>query len=105
MKVTKCVIPIAGKGTRRLPITKTISKEMFPILNEPTILLQVKECLKSGIEGYICDVFTLKDDVIDLINKLFEIGVTNINLLFDSNPLLLNKNSYEIDNYIEKFCK
>ena len=75
MKVTKCVIPIAGKGTRRLPITKTISKEMFPILNEPTILLQVKECLKSGIEEII---FVVNKDNYDLVKNFFsEIFWTN----------------------------
>lgn len=68
MKVTKCIIPIAGKGTRRLPITKTISKEMFPILNEPTILLQVKECLQSGIEEII---FVVNKDNYDLVKSFF----------------------------------
>lgn len=53
MTVKKCIIPIAGKGTRFLPITKTISKEMLPIVNEPTILLLVKECFYSGIEEII----------------------------------------------------
>ena len=53
MKVKKCIIPIAGRGTRFLPITKTVSKEMLPIINEPTILLLVKECYKSGIEEII----------------------------------------------------
>lgn len=68
MKVTKCIIPIAGKGTRRLPITKTVSKEMFPILNEPTILLQVKECLKSGIEEII---FVVNKDNYNLVKSFF----------------------------------
>lgn len=49
MKITKCIIPIAGKGTRFLPITKTIPKEMLPIVDKPTILLQVKEAYLSGI--------------------------------------------------------
>ena len=53
MSVKKCIIPIAGKGTRFLPVTKSVSKEMLPIVNEPTILLQVKECFKSGIEQII----------------------------------------------------
>lgn len=53
MKVKKCIIPIAGRGTRFLPITKSVSKEMLPIVNEPTILLQVKECYQSGIEEII----------------------------------------------------
>ncbi len=68
MKVKKCIIPIAGKGTRRLPITKTVSKEMFPILNEPTILLLVKECLKSGIEEII---FVVNKDNYKLLKSFF----------------------------------
>ena len=53
MEIKKCIIPIAGKGTRFLPITKTISKEMLPIVDKPTILLQVQEAYKSGIEEII----------------------------------------------------
>lgn len=37
MKVHKAVIPVAGLGTRLLPATKAISKEMFPIVDTPTI--------------------------------------------------------------------
>lgn len=96
MKVRKCIIPIAGKGTRRLPITKTVSKEMLPILDKPTIMLLVEECVKSGIEeiifvvnknnyGLIKDFFTdnlelneflssgkkeLLSDLRDIINKV-----------------------------------
>ena len=40
------------------------------------------------------------DDLISLINKLREIGLTHINLLIDSNPFLLNNDSYEIDEFI-----
>lgn len=41
-----------------------------------------------------------REDIINLIQKLTEINIENINLLFDSNPFLLNKNVYEIDDYI-----
>lgn len=68
MKVKKCIIPIAGKGTRRLPVTKTVSKEMLPILNDPTIMLIVKECLKSGIEEVI---FVTNKDNYKLIKEFF----------------------------------
>ena len=68
MKVRKCIIPIAGKGTRFLPITKTVSKEMLPIVNEPTIMLLVKECLKSGIEEII---FVVGEHNHNLINSFF----------------------------------
>ena len=49
MKIKKCVITIAGFGTRLLPITKTISKEMIPIIDLPVIFYQVKEAYLSGI--------------------------------------------------------
>lgn len=42
MKIKKCVITIAGFGTRLLPITKTISKEMIPIIDLPVIFLSSK---------------------------------------------------------------
>lgn len=48
-KVTKAVIPAAGYGTRFLPASKTIPKEMFPIIDKPTIHMIVEEAVKSGI--------------------------------------------------------
>ena len=48
-KVTKAVIPCAGFGTRFLPITKAIPKEMLPIVDTPSLDLIVDECVKSGI--------------------------------------------------------
>ena len=49
-RVKKAVIPAAGYGTRFLPITKAIAKEMFPIINKPAIHLIVEEAVNSGIE-------------------------------------------------------
>lgn len=49
MKCTKAIIPVAGYGTRRLPITKTIEKCMLPILNRPTIDYVVEDCIRAGI--------------------------------------------------------
>lgn len=45
------------------------------------------------------------EDIVNLINRLIEIGIININLLFDSNPFLLNKDSYEIDKYLKEEIK
>ena len=42
------------------------------------------------------------EDITNLINKLIEIGITNVKLLFNNNPLLLNKDAYEIDEYIKQ---
>lgn len=53
MKIKKAVIPVAGKGTRFLPATKEIPKEMIPILNIPMIHHVVKEAIDSGIEQIV----------------------------------------------------
>ena len=51
--VRKVVLPVAGLGTRFLPATKTIPKEMLPIVDIPTVQLNVEECVASGIEHII----------------------------------------------------
>lgn len=50
MKVKKAIIPAAGLGTRFLPATKALAKEMLPIIDIPTIQLIVEEAANSGIE-------------------------------------------------------
>lgn len=50
MQVKKAIIPVAGWGTRRLPITKTIEKAMLPIGNRPLVDYVVEDCAKAGIE-------------------------------------------------------
>ena len=49
MKITKAVIPAAGLGTRVLPATKAMPKEMLPIIDKPAIQYIVEEAAKSGI--------------------------------------------------------
>jgi UTP--glucose-1-phosphate uridylyltransferase len=53
MKVRKAVLPVAGLGTRFLPVTKAVPKEMLPIVDVPSIQLIVEECVGSGIEQII----------------------------------------------------
>ncbi len=53
MRVRKAVIPAAGLGTRFLPATKAIPKEMLPIVDVPTIQLVVEEALAAGIEEIV----------------------------------------------------
>ncbi len=50
MKVRKAVIPAAGLGTRLLPATKAMPKEMLPIVDKPTIQFIIEEAIASGIE-------------------------------------------------------
>ena len=49
-KVEQCVILMAGKGTRFLPATRAVAKELFPIGNKPILLFHMIEALKSGIK-------------------------------------------------------
>ena len=49
-KVEQCVILMAGKGTRFLPATRAVAKELFPIGNKPVLLFHMIEALKSGIK-------------------------------------------------------
>ncbi|MFK5676712.1 UTP--glucose-1-phosphate uridylyltransferase GalU [Ligilactobacillus sp. LYQ60] len=53
MKVRKAIIPAAGLGTRFLPATKAMPKEMLPIVDKPTIQYIVEEARKSGIEDIL----------------------------------------------------
>lgn len=53
MSIRKIVIPVAGFGTRMLPATKSIPKEMVPIVDRPVIHYLVEEAVKSGIEEVI----------------------------------------------------
>lgn len=52
-KIKKAIIPAAGLGTRFLPATKAMPKEMLPIVDKPTIQYIVEEAIMSGIEDII----------------------------------------------------
>lgn len=52
-QITKAIIPVAGWGARRLPITKAIEKCMLPIGNRPLVDFVVQDCLKAGIRELI----------------------------------------------------
>ena len=53
MKVRKAVIPAAGLGTRFLPATKSVPKEMLPIIDTPMIQIIVEEAVRSGIQDIV----------------------------------------------------
>ncbi len=52
-KIRKAIFPVGGLGTRFLPATKTIPKEMLPILDKPLVQYAVEEALEAGIEEFI----------------------------------------------------
>jgi len=53
MKIRKAVIPAAGLGTRMLPATKTVPKEMLPLVDKPVIQYIIEEAVASGIEDIL----------------------------------------------------
>jgi len=65
VKIKKAIVAVAGSGTRFLPATKTMPKEMLPILEKPIIQLVVEELVEAGIEDIILvtkwDKKTLED--------------------------------------------
>ncbi len=64
-KITKAVIPAAGFGTRFLPQTKAMPKEMLPIVDKPVIQYVVEEAVQSGIEDVIIVTGALKRAIED----------------------------------------
>ena len=53
MKIRKAVFPVAGFGTRFLPVTKAMPKELLPIVNKPLIQYAVEETIAAGIDTLI----------------------------------------------------
>ncbi|MFI3252578.1 MAG: UTP--glucose-1-phosphate uridylyltransferase [bacterium] len=72
-KITKAVIPAAGYGTRFLPITKSLAKEMLPIIDTPAIEYIVREAIESKIEQFIIVVSGNKNAIIDYFDRNLEL--------------------------------
>ncbi len=72
-KVKKAIIPAAGLGTRFLPATKTIPKEMLPIVDKPTILYVVEEAVRAGIEDVILISGRGKSAIEDFFDNSYEV--------------------------------
>ncbi|MFJ5621703.1 UTP--glucose-1-phosphate uridylyltransferase GalU [Peribacillus loiseleuriae] len=84
-KVRKAIIPAAGLGTRFLPATKAMPKEMLPIVDKPTIQYIVEEAIESGIEDIIIVTGKGKRAIEDHFDNAFELE-TN----------LMEKQKYEL---------
>ena len=69
MKLNKAVIPAAGFGVRFLPATKTIPKELFPIVDKPILLHIVGEAVEAGIEDIILVINRNKSAVENFFNE------------------------------------
>ena len=73
MKVRKAIIPAAGLGTRFLPATKAVPKEMIPIVDRPTIEYIVEEAVASGIEEILIITGRNKKAIEDHFDRAVEL--------------------------------
>ena len=91
MRVKKAIIPAAGLGTRFLPATKAMPKEMLPIVDKPTIQYIVEEAVESGIEDIIIVTGKGKRAIEDHFDNSFELEQN-----------LLSKGKIELFNEVQK---
>ena len=73
--IRKAVFPVAGLGTRFLPATKAIPKEMLPIVDRPLIQYAVDEAREAGIEQMICVTGRGKSAIEDHFDIAFELDL------------------------------
>jgi UTP--glucose-1-phosphate uridylyltransferase len=71
--VTKAVIPVAGLGTRFLPATKAIPKEMLPVVDKPTIQYVVEEAVSAGLDDILLVTGRAKDAIEDHFDRAPEL--------------------------------
>ncbi|WP_429105622.1 UTP--glucose-1-phosphate uridylyltransferase GalU [Aeromonas allosaccharophila] len=72
----KAIIPVAGLGTRMLPATKAIPKEMLPIVDRPVIQYVVDECIAAGIKEIVLVTHASKNAIENHFDKSFELEAT-----------------------------
>ena len=72
-RIRKAVFPVAGLGTRFLPATKTVPKEMLPIIDRPLIQYAVDEAIEAGCDTLIFVTNRYKHAVADYFDKAYEL--------------------------------
>ncbi|WP_064605338.1 UTP--glucose-1-phosphate uridylyltransferase GalU [Photobacterium sp. J15] len=75
-KITKAVIPVAGLGTRMLPATKAIPKEMLPLVDKPLIQYIVNECVAAGIKEIVLVTHSSKNAIENHFDTSYELEAT-----------------------------
>lgn len=76
MKVLKAVLPVAGLGTRMLPATKAIPKEMLPLVDKPLIQYVVNEAIAAGIKEIVLVTHASKNSIENHFDTSFELEAT-----------------------------
>ena len=103
MKITKAIIPAAGRGTRLLPLSKAIPKEMMPILDKPALQYSIEEATLAGITEFI---IIMNDDKKPYVQSYFNDTPYTITFKPQPEPLglghavLMGKDNINIDEYI-----
>ncbi|MEH6465970.1 MAG: sugar phosphate nucleotidyltransferase, partial [Shewanella psychromarinicola] len=72
----KVVIPVAGLGTRMLPATKAIPKEMLPLVDKPLIQYIVNECVAAGVKEIVLVTHASKNAIENHFDKSYELEST-----------------------------
>ena len=72
-RIRKAVFPVAGLGTRFLPATKTVPKEMLPIVDKPLIQYAVDEAIEAGCDTLVFVTNRYKHSVADYFDKAYEL--------------------------------
>jgi len=72
-RIRKAVFPVAGLGTRFLPATKTVPKEMLPIIDRPLIQYAVDEAVEAGCDTLIFVTNRYKHAIGDYFDKAYEL--------------------------------
>ena len=91
MKVKKAVIPAAGYGTRLLPASKAIPKEMIPIVDRPTIQYVIEEAIEAGIEEVLIITSKNKQEIEDHFDRDLELEM-----------VLKEKEKYDIKKEVDR---
>lgn len=94
LKVKKAIIPAAGLGTRFLPATKAMPKEMLPVVDKPTIQYIVEEAIESGIEDIIIVTGKGKRAIEDHFDNSMELE-----------RVLLEKEKFDLLNEVQKSAR
>lgn len=92
-KIRKAVLPVAGMGTRVLPATKSIPKEMLPVFDRPAIQYVVDEALAAGIEHFVFITGRNKAAIEDYFDTAYELEAT-----------LRSKGKTDILEQVERTC-
>ncbi len=93
--VKKAIVPAAGLGTRFFPATKTVPKEMLPIVDRPTILYVIEEAVQAGIEDIILIQGRGKTAIEDFFDVSYELEAK---LIQDGKESLLKEINHIRDN-------